>query len=112
MMENITNLHADFVDPVLPTYRDDASLVFVCDVLHHVSDQQAWLNQVRSELPANARFAIIEFQEGELPQGPPEGTKIARQDLIDMATLAGFSLQEDLSDLLPYQYLLIFQAEE
>jgi hypothetical protein len=56
-----------------------------------------------------ARLALIEFKEGKLPEGPPEGAKIPRAQLIDLATKAGLALDGEKSKLLPYQVFLVFR---
>ena len=55
-------------DPQVPR---EADMVFVCDVLHHVQDREAWLKKVVSEMKPGARLVLIDFKEGNLPEGPP-----------------------------------------
>ncbi|MCX6929808.1 MAG: hypothetical protein NT154_42325 [Verrucomicrobia bacterium] len=56
-----------------------------------------------------ARFVLIEFKEGKLPEGPPEAVKIPRKRLIELITQAGLMLESEQADLLPYQVFLVFR---
>jgi hypothetical protein len=56
-----------------------------------------------------ARLVLIEFKEGDLPEGPPATLKIPRNDLINLVQTAGFTLAAEEPDLLPYQLFLIFR---
>ena len=109
MTRGVENLHADFTDTAKPQLPSDVDLVFVCDVLHHIPDPQAWLAEIVKQLSAGDRLVLIEFREGSLPHGPPEGTKIPRARLLEMATQAGLELKTDHPSLLPYQYMMTFQ---
>lgn len=55
-------------------------------------------------IPA-ARFALIEFKEGKLPEGPHESMKIPRAKLDALLTFAGLVFDHEQRDLLPYQVL-------
>jgi 2-polyprenyl-3-methyl-5-hydroxy-6-metoxy-1,4-benzoquinol methylase len=93
-------------DPGIPS---DADLVFVCDVLHHVPDRTAWLGRLAAEMKTGARLALVEFKEGKLPEGPPEGMKIPRAQLVALVTGAGLVLDSEKPELLPYQTFLVFR---
>jgi len=108
MTEGVTNLEARIINPLDPEVPQQADWVFVCDVLHHVSDRPAWLSRVGNALKPGAKLALIEFKEGKLPQGPPETMKIPRAELVSLVTAAGFALESEQETLLPYQVFLIF----
>jgi SAM-dependent methyltransferase len=91
-----------------PHVAGDEDLVFVCDVLHHVEGREAWLARLFSETKAGAKLVLVEFKEGDLPQGPPEAMKIPKESMIELVGNAGFVLTDDRSDLLPYQSFLVF----
>jgi ubiquinone/menaquinone biosynthesis C-methylase UbiE len=93
-------------DPGLPS---DADLVFVCDVLLHVPKKLEWLKTIHSEMQAGARLVLIDFREGNLPEGPPEAIKVPKSEVLRMCKEAGFKLKEDRSDMLPYQNFLVFE---
>ena len=51
---------------------------------------------------------VIEFKEGDLPEGPPAAVKIPKRKLIALITENNFKLEMEKSDFLPYQEFLIF----
>jgi SAM-dependent methyltransferase len=112
MMEGASNIEvirADFDDPHVPA---DADLIFMCDVIHHVADKKTWLAKVSSQMRTGARLVVVEFKEGNLPEGPPEKIKIPKSRLISMITEEKFILNVDKSNMLPYQtFLLFFKAQ-
>jgi hypothetical protein len=68
-----------------------------------------WLAKLVNEMKPGARLVLIEFKEGDLPEGPPESAKISRAQLLELVTRAGLTLASERTDLLPYQTFLIFQ---
>jgi ubiquinone/menaquinone biosynthesis C-methylase UbiE len=107
--DGIKNIQAVLTKPEDPEIDKDADWVFICDVLHHIPDRSAWLGQIAREMKPGARLALIEFKEGRLPEGPPEGTKIPRAQLIELATKAGLMLDSEKLKMLPYQVFLVFR---
>jgi hypothetical protein len=59
-------------------------------------------------MPAGARLVLIEFKEGDLPEGPPESMKIPRDEIVKLVTDAGLVLTSEQDELLPYQTFLVF----
>ena len=78
-------------------------------MLHHLQDRAAWLEKAVSEMKPGARFVLIEFKEGNLPEGPPEAVKISRTQLIELVSQAGLVFASEKPDLLPYQVFLVFR---
>jgi ubiquinone/menaquinone biosynthesis C-methylase UbiE len=109
MSEGVRNIEAKLIQSTDPGVTADVDLVFVCDVLHHVTDRPAWLAKLAGEMKSGARLVLIEFKEGDLPEGPPAAAKIPRTELVKLATQAGFVLDAERKDLLPYQVFLIFK---
>jgi SAM-dependent methyltransferase len=107
--EGITNVEAVLIKPDDPGIPGDADLVFVCDVLHHVPDRAAWLGKVAAEMGPGAKLVLVEFKEGNLPEGPPESVKITRSQMVELAAKAGLALDAERADLLPYQSFLVFR---
>lgn len=109
LVEGIRNIQAQVAkseeNPGLPAGVD---VVFVCDVLMHVRQKSQWLKAMQSQLKSGARLVLIDFKAGDLPEGPPERIKVPKADVIRLCTEAGFTLQEDRGDLLPYQEFLVF----
>ncbi|MDI7268832.1 MAG: hypothetical protein QME96_12645 [Myxococcota bacterium] len=112
MVRGLTNVEAVLADPADPSVPAAADIVFVCDVLHHVAEREAWLARLFEEMKAGARLVLVEFREGPLPEGPPESIKLPHAALIDLATGAGFELVEDRADFLPYQTYTVFRKPD
>jgi SAM-dependent methyltransferase len=109
MTEKVANLEAVLGKPDAPSIPDGADVVFVCDVLHHVPGQAAWLHKLVGAMKSGARLVLIEFKQGKLPQGPPEKLKIPRAKLLSLAADAGLVLHAEQPKLLPYQTFLVFR---
>jgi len=54
------------------------------------------------------KLVVIEFKEGDLPEGPPAAVKIPEKKLIDMIVESNFKIDRVKTNLLPYQTFLIF----
>jgi ubiquinone/menaquinone biosynthesis C-methylase UbiE len=109
MNEGVSNLQVKLIDPSNPGVDASVDLVFLCDVLHHVADRPTWMNQLSSNMKSGARLALVEFKEGKLPEGPPEGVKLPRAELVSLVTRAGLTLEKEHEGLLPYQVFLVFR---
>jgi len=112
MVEGVANVVAVLSDPDDPKVPPEASVVFVCDVMHHVKNASAWVGSMYRETQPGARVVLIEFKEGDLPEGPPASVKIPRRRLVDLFTSAGFAEEAADSSLLPYQYILTFRRPQ
>lgn len=107
--EGVANVIAQVAtseDPQLPPGSD---LVFICDVLMHVKDKAAWLGKIHDQMRPGSRLALIDFREGNLPEGPPESIKVPKAEILRICRQAGFELQADHDALLPYQQFLVFR---
>ncbi len=109
MTEGVRNVEARLIQAADPEVPGDADIVFVCDVLHHVADRPTWLAKLVAEMKTGARLVLVEFKEGDLPEGPPESVKIPRDQLVDLVAKAGLVLASERADLLPYQTFLVFR---
>lgn len=109
MTEGVENIEARLIDVGVPSIPSNVNLVFICDVLHHVSDRPAWLATIVKAMSSEAKLILIEFKEGNLPEGPPESMKIPREQLVKLVTDAGLVLSNEHAQLLPYQTFLVFQ---
>jgi SAM-dependent methyltransferase len=109
MTEGITNVQpvlASADDPKVPAAAD---IVFLCDVLHHVQNREAWLGRLHDQMKPGARLVLVEFKEGELPEGPPAALKISRDDMLALLRDLGFTFVSEDNGLLPYQGFLVFR---
>ena len=108
MMEGISNIEVIKADADNPQVPAGVDLAFICDVLHHVKNREAWIAALSSQLRPSVRLVLIEFREGDLPEGPPEKIKIPKSRLISLFLKHGFTLDADISAMLPYQGFLVF----
>ena len=108
MTEGVNNVEVIKSTPDDPKVPAGVDLVFVCDVIHHVQDRELWLKKLHAQMNKGAQLVVIEFREGDLPEGPPAAVKIPKRKLIAMITKNNFKLEMEKSDFLPYQEFLIF----
>ncbi len=57
----------------------------------------------------DSKLVLIEFREGNLPEGPPDDVKIPIEKMISLTTNAGFIPLKQNVQLLPYQCYLEFK---
>ena len=108
LTEGVNNIEVIKSTPEDPKVPADVDLVFVCDVIHHVKNKKMWLQQLSRQMKRGAHVVVIEFKEGDLPEGPPASVKIPKKKLIALITENNFKLETEKSDFLPYQGFLIF----
>ena len=65
-LANIETVVAGANDPHLP---EPVDLLFVCDTMHHLPDQSAYVRQFAKLLRPGGRVAVIDFSEGHWPEG-------------------------------------------
>ena len=109
LTEKWPNVRAQVGKPDDPGLPSDADCVFVCDVLLHVRKKLEWLTAIQSEMRRGAQLVLIDFREGDLPEGPPEAIKVPKKEVIRLCKVAGFKLKREEPDLLPYQEFLVFE---
>ena len=110
--EKLQRIEAILATPDNPHVPADADLVFICDVLHHIKDRGDWLKALYSQMKAGSRLVVIEFKEGDLPEGPPEEMKITRGEMVALLNNAGFLTTKQNTNMLPYQYYLEFEKNK
>jgi SAM-dependent methyltransferase len=111
MSSNIKNIEVVLAladDPKIP---EKVNVVFICDVLHHLKDRTEWLAKLSSEINKGTKLVLIEFKEGNLPEGPPENIKISSKEMISTVGGAGFAFIKKDSTLLPYQNYFEFEKK-
>jgi ubiquinone/menaquinone biosynthesis C-methylase UbiE len=107
--ENVPNLVpvlASADNPRLPVGAVD--VVLIVDTVHHIDDRINYLRRLRRVLKPGGRVVVIDFKKQAIPVGPPPEHKLARQQVVEEFTTAGYRLIS-APDMLPYQYFLIFQ---
>jgi ubiquinone/menaquinone biosynthesis C-methylase UbiE len=109
MASTIDNVEIILASPDDPKVPKDSEIVFICDVLHHVENKSQWLKKIHGEVKKGARLILIEYKEGDLPEGPPEWMKLSPKEVTANAIGAGFTHVSTDNDLLPYQTMFVFE---
>jgi predicted methyltransferase len=104
-LANVAPVLASFDNPRLPPRGLD--VILIVDTYHHLDDRLPYLRHLKELLKPGGRVAVIDWQAGKLPVGPPADHKLAREEVIPEMTAAGYVLAEE-PRVLPHQYFLIF----
>jgi ubiquinone/menaquinone biosynthesis C-methylase UbiE len=103
---NVVPILASADDPRLPAHATD--VVLIVDTFHHIDDRVTYLRRLRRFLRPGGRVAVIDWQKGQLPVGPPPEHKLPREQVVDEMAAAGYALVAEPT-FLPYQYFLVFR---
>lgn len=96
-------------DPKLAPRSID--LAFICNTWHHIQDHASFLEKLASSLKPGGRVAIVDYRATKTPVGPPLEMRVPQGRVAEELSEGGFGLLSQ-SDILPYQYFLIFKREE
>jgi len=105
--ENVVPILASADEPRLPA--DSTDVVLIVDTYHHIDDRRGYVRRLQRVLRKRGRVAVVDWQKQALPVGPPPDHKLAREQVVDEMTAAGYRLVAEPA-ILPYQYVLIFQV--
>lgn len=100
---NIRTVKAEAADPKLP---EPVDVIFICDTLHHIGNQAAYLKNLRKHLKPNGRIAIIDFDR-QWPQGH-ESMRYSRAELARWMGDAEFT-QLSSHDWLENSFFVIYR---
>ena len=89
-----------------PVNPQEADLVYMIDVYHHIENRVDYFSQLRKGLKHEGQLIIVDFKKGDLPQGPPDAMKIAPETVIKELTEAGFNFVALDTTSLPFQFML------
>lgn len=104
---NISSRKAEYEKP--PVTEQEADIVFMVDVYHHIENRKDYFSMVKKGLKPNGEMVIVDFKKGDFEHGPPNDMKIEPQIVINEMKLAGFNLVTQDTTTLKYQYLLKFK---
>jgi ubiquinone/menaquinone biosynthesis C-methylase UbiE len=104
---NVVPILASADNPRLPAGMVD--LVLIVDTVHHIDDRVDYVRRLRRVLKSGGRVVVIDFKkDADIPVGPPAAHRLARSQVVEEFQSAGYQLIAS-PQVLPYQYLLIFQ---
>ncbi len=92
-----------------PRVPESVNLVLICNTWHHIDDRIGYAGRIRKILKPGGRVCVVDFRKGEIPVGPPEEHRIDPERVIEEMYGGGLKLDRRL-EILPYQYVLVFQA--
>lgn len=94
-------------DPNTPRMAPgEADIVLVVDTYHHIENRKTYFQKVQEGLKPGGKLVVIDFKEGELPVGPPDGHKLPLETILSELASAGYKNREVNSELLPYQHIV------
>lgn len=103
--DNVVPVLASLDNPRLPAGGID--VLVVVDTFHHIDARPTYFRNVRRVLRPAGRVAVVDWQKRDTPEGPPVDHRLARDQVVEEMTAAGYRLVDE-PDVLPYQYLLVF----
>lgn len=109
--EGIDNLFSVLGTPSSPLLPEPVDLILLVDTYHHIRDRSEYFGALRDRLKADGRLVIIDFKPGDLPVGPPDTMKLSPAEVETELEAAGYALTHEEQERLPYQYVLVFEAE-
>jgi len=98
---NILTVLGEYDDPKLPARNVD--LAFINDVLHHIQHRAVYLKALGTYVKPGGRIAIIEMDKND-PKTPHRNQPellVAREEILQWMSDAGFKLVQDYPDLFP-----------
>lgn len=102
-LRNVVPVLALASDPLLPAQACD--LILVVDTYHHFPDRPAYLRRLARSLRRGGRIVNVDYHKRETPHGPPLQHRVAREEFLREAAMAGLALAAEHT-FLPYQYAL------
>lgn len=105
--ENVSNVFARVTPTDRAAIEEPANLVLVVNTYHHLTDRKPYFGALAKSLAPKGRVVVVDFRKGDLPVGPPDGHKLAPENVSEELKAAGLTLCAQL-DTLPYQYVLSY----
>ncbi len=106
-LANLIPVLASADDPRLPD--GTADLIFICNTWHHIANRVAYARRLKRDLAPGGRVAIVDFYKRALPVGPPPPHKLTAGEVQAEFEAAGYRSAKRIDELLPYQYVLVFE---
>jgi SAM-dependent methyltransferase len=107
--EKLANLFSILGTPDDPLLPEPVDRILLVNTYHHVQGRSAYFSGVAGSLPPDGRLVIVDYEMGDLPKGPPDSMKIPPDEVRAEMEAAGWKLDKELHDALPYQYILVFR---
>jgi SAM-dependent methyltransferase len=85
---------------------EEADVVLVVDVYHHVEDRAAWLRALLAGMRPGGELVIVDFKPGDFPDAPPPSMRIPSEIVAHDLETAGFDKPRIDETTLPRQYVV------
>lgn len=114
MQERATREDTPQVQARLGAYADpglqpgEADRILLVDTYHHIDSRTAYFHALRPTLRPGGRLVVVDFKPGDLPVGPKGDHKLPLDKVQAELQAAGWRFLA-APDLLPYQYVAIFE---
>lgn len=105
--KNIEVRKAEYENP--PVEVNEADLVFMIDVYHHIENRKEYFSKVKSGLKKAGKLVIVDFKKGDFEVGPPDEMKMNHSKIITELKEAGLVMTKTDTTTLPFQYMLMFE---
>ena len=100
----------NYPTPGIPRLPDGtADLIFICNTWHHIADRVAYARRLKRDLAPGGRVVIVDFYKHNVPVGPPPPHKLTAAEVQTEFEAAGYRPTKRIDELLPYQYVLVFE---
>lgn len=93
--DNVEVVHSSEKDIPLPQACLDGA--FLAFVLHESEDRRVFLGAVQKLLKPGAWVSVLEWEKREMPEGPPLGERMAREEVKALATQLGLTLSSEVA---------------
>jgi len=91
-------------DPLLSP--GEADIALMVNTYHFISGRVGYMKKIYTGLKEGGVLILVDFKAGEMPVGPPESLKIARNTALKEIAQAGFKITEMDTISLQFQYLV------
>lgn len=108
-LKNVVPVLGEPLDPRLPADALDA--VLIVDTYHEMEDPVVLLRHIAGSLKKSGLVGVVNHTKRGFGPGPPMEERVDPEQVIREAQAAGLKLKSQ-PDVLPYQYLLIFQRAD
>ncbi len=107
-LNNLFSILGSYGDPLIPEKVDR---IIIVDTYHHIEKRHLYFDNLKHYLSKGGQVAIVDFKKEDLPMGPPKKMKLSKNQVIEEMQSFGHKLIKD-SNVLPYQYFLIFSPSK
>lgn len=108
-LKNVKPVLGTPLDPRLPTDALDA--VLIVDTYHEMEDPVVLLRHISGSLKKSGLVGVVNHTKRGFGPGPPIDERVDPEQVIRDAQAAGLKLKSQ-PDVLPFQYLLIFERAD